>query len=160
MIRRRSGCASPESRSASEWRHKYLSRSRFPRFPDRPALTQPRPISFQHARLDSVFLGVPHRPLSPSGRHAGREPRAATSARHPPKVEAGPSSPYVMGSSPLGLRPSALPRVAVESCHRQARDGHRVASPGVPTLLEKKVAGRAAESSCRGPTAHSGDGLR
>src|ERR1017187_3246247 len=52
------------------------------------------------------------------------------------------------------------PWVTAEAGHRQARDRHRVASPGVSALLEKKVAGRATESSCRGPEAHSGDGLR
>src|ERR1017187_10190812 len=127
----------------------------------RPApLTHSRPVSSQHARLDSTLSGVPRRPLSPSGCTRGREPRPEASTRHPPAVEARPSSPYFVGPSPLGLRPSPLSRVAAESGHRQARDRHRVAPPGVSTLLEKKVTGRAAESSCRGPTAHSGDGLR
>src|SRR5664280_3463615 len=85
-------------------------------------------VSSHHARLDSTLPGVPRRPLSPSGRTRGREPRPAASTRHPPAVEASPSSPYFVGPSPLGLRPSALPRVA-------------------------------AESGCRGPTAHPADGL-
>src|SRR5664279_850118 len=131
-----------------------------------PALPGPSPSdSFsarisRHARLDSTLSGVPCRPLSLSGRDGGREPRPAASTRHPPAIEASPSSPYFVGPSPLGFRPTPLSRVAAEFGHRQARDRHRVAPPGVSTLLEKKVTGRAAESSCRGPTAHSGDGLR
>src|ERR1017187_2424431 len=127
----------------------------------RPApLTHSRPVSSQHARLDSTLPGVPRRPLSPSGRTHGREPRAEASTRHPPAVEGRPTSPDFVGPSPLGLRPSPLSRVATEFGHRQARVRHRVASPGVPTLLEEEIAGRATESSCRDPTAHSGDGLR
>src|SRR5659263_162520 len=104
--------------------------------PDRPPLAHSRLVSSQHAWLDSTFPGVPRRPLSFSGRNRGREPRAEASTRHPPAVEARPSSLYFVGPSPLGLRPSALPRVAAEAGHRQPRDRHRVAPPGVSTLLE------------------------
>jgi hypothetical protein len=153
-------CASPESHKVSEWGHRCLSRLRFLRPKGRPPLIHSRPVSSQHARLDSTLSGVSRHPVPLSGWDGGRELRPAASARHPPSVEARPSSPYFVGPSPLGLRPSPLSRVATESGHRQARDRHRVASPVVSTLLEMEISGRATESAIRGPTAYSGDGIR
>src|ERR1039457_1985734 len=125
---------------------------RFRRSPGRPPRTHSLPVSSRHDRLDSTLSGIPRRPLSLSGRDGGREPPSAASTRHPPAVEARPSSPYFVGPSPLGLRPAALPRMAAEAGHHQARDRDRVASPGVSTLLEEEVAGWATESAC-----HSGE---
>src|ERR1035437_10450653 len=95
----------------------------------------PRSTRFRHARRHSSF----------SARPRGREPGPPPSARCPPPVEASPASPDFVGPSPLGICPSTLFLVAAESGHRQARDRHLLASPGVPTLLEMEVAGRAAE---------------
>src|ERR1019366_2318625 len=100
----------------------YLSPLRFLRFPDRPPLAHSRLVSSQHAWLDFALPGVPPCPPSPPGRPCCREPRAEASTRHPPAVEARPSSPHFVGPSPLGLRLSPLSRVAAESGHRQARD--------------------------------------
>src|ERR1017187_5524121 len=54
----RESCASPESHKVSEWGRTYLSRLRFLRSPDRPPLAHSRPVSSQHARLDSTLSGV------------------------------------------------------------------------------------------------------
>src|SRR5664279_3398355 len=86
----------------------------------------PRSTRFRHLR----------RPCSSSDHPRGREPGPPPSARCPPPVEASPASPDFVGPSPLGICPSTLFLVAAESGHRQARDRHLLASPGVPTLLE------------------------
>jgi hypothetical protein len=95
-----------------------LSQLRFLRSPGRFPETHSRPVSSQHARLDSTLSGVPRRPLSLSSRDGGREPRSAASTRHPPAVEARPTSLERVEPSPLGLRPSTVFRVAAESGHR------------------------------------------
>ena len=57
------------------------------------------------------------------------------------------------GTEPSGPSPfSASPDGGRGWRHHQARDRHRVASPGVSTLLEEEVAGWATESAC-----HSGE---
>src|ERR1035438_6773052 len=81
-----------------------------------------RPVSSRHARLDSTLSRLPRHAVSLSGRDGGREPRPAASTRHPPSVEARPTSPDVVGPSPLGLCPSTLFLAAAESCHRPTPD--------------------------------------
>src|ERR1017187_5726799 len=48
-------CASPESHMVSEWGRTYLSRLRFLRPKGRPPVIYSRPVSSQHARLDSTL---------------------------------------------------------------------------------------------------------
>jgi hypothetical protein len=103
-------CASPEPHKVSEWGHRCLSRLRFLRPKGRPPLIHSRPVSPQHARLDSTLSGVSRHPVPLSGWDGGREPRPAASTRHLPAIEARPSSPHFVGPSPGPLSFTAFPR--------------------------------------------------
>ncbi len=81
------------------------------------------------------------------------EPRDVTAGkRRSPPTSGGPEAgkTTAAASSPrprvLGLAISPVATLEGRPCHRQARDGHRLAPPGVPPFLEMEVVPRKAGS--------------
>src|SRR6516165_4300157 len=72
------------------------------------------------------------------GGHCPREPRAPPSTPGPPALRS-PTPPGAAGPAPLGLAVPGLGGLAIQSRHRAAGDGARVASPRLAALLALEV---------------------
>jgi hypothetical protein len=83
-------------------------------------------------------LNLSSRPTLRVGGHRPGEPGAAPSTGRPPAIRL-PAASSAGGPGPLGLAIPGLGGVAVESCHRTARDRPRLAPPRFPALLAMEV---------------------
>ena len=83
-------------------------------------------------------LDVSPRPALRVGGPRPREPRAPPSTPGPPALRS-PTTPRAVGPGPLGLAVPGLGGLAIQSRHRAAGDGARVASPRLAALLALEV---------------------
>src|SRR6516162_50613 len=94
--------------------------------------------------------------------HRPREPRTPPSTPGPPALRS-PTTPRAVGTGPLGLAVPGLGGLAIQSRHRAAGDGARVAPPRLPALLALEVRaepGRPPEARRRASPPHPTHGAR
>src|SRR5262249_8295792 len=68
-----------------------------------------------------------------------RHPRLATPAPSPLTVTAAASSPDSSRSAVVDVAVEGLESVAIHRRHRQARNGHRLARPCIPTVVAVRL---------------------